>query len=161
MKKKQKMIARYWVLQMGTDCDGMDSGMAVGFSSKNEADAYADESNEWSDGLGYYVISDFEVLLAYCNDYNIGIPEYAFETMQPRQVFARKCSVTGEGMNSGWIVNDGDYYFKNEKDALAHAISMGYESLDEAYENEEFYYTEWTDEGDYEYEIIDGELVEI
>lgn len=74
-------------------------------------------------------------------------------------LFARQCSATGEGMNEGWIVNDGEYYFKYEEDALAHAKEMGYADLDEAYDNEEFYYTEWEDEDDYEYELIDGKLL--
>lgn len=155
------MIARYWVLQTRTDCDGANSGKAIGFASKNEADAYAVQSNEWSDGLGFSVTSDFEVLLSYCFDYNLGIPEYALEIMQPSELFARRCSVTGEGMNEGWVVNDGDYYFKNEEDALAHAISMGYEDLDEAYEGDAIYYTEWEDKEDYEWQIVNGKLVEL
>jgi hypothetical protein len=64
-------------------------------------------------------------------------------------------------MNEGWIVNDGEYYFKYENDALAHAKEMGYADLYEAYDNEEFYYTEWEDEGDYEYELVDGKLIEL
>ena len=33
--------------------------------------------------------------------------------------YARQCSVTGEGMNNGWVFGDGVFYAKYEKDALA------------------------------------------
>lgn len=33
--------------------------------------------------------------------------------------YARECSVTGEGMNAGWVFGDGVFYTKYEKDALA------------------------------------------
>ena len=33
--------------------------------------------------------------------------------------YARQCSVTGEGMNAGWVFGDGTFYAKYEKDALA------------------------------------------
>mgnify|MGYP003124208309 CR=1 FL=1 len=33
--------------------------------------------------------------------------------------YARECSVTGEGMNAGWVFGDGVFYAKYEKDALA------------------------------------------
>jgi hypothetical protein len=33
--------------------------------------------------------------------------------------YARKCSVTGEGMNAGWVFGDGVFYTKYYKDALA------------------------------------------
>ena len=33
--------------------------------------------------------------------------------------YARQCSVTGEGMNNGWVFGCGVFYAKYEKDALA------------------------------------------
>ena len=32
--------------------------------------------------------------------------------------WARCCNVTGEGMNNGWIWGDGDFYVKNQDDAM-------------------------------------------
>lgn len=29
--------------------------------------------------------------------------------------YARECSITGEGMNQGWVGDDGCFYFKYEK----------------------------------------------
>ena len=64
--------------------------------------------------------------------------------------FARKCSVTGKGMNDGYVFNDGEMYFYNESDLIV--FLRGREDnnylsddflLKEAYDNEEYYYTEW------------------
>lgn len=57
--------------------------------------------------------------------------------------YARTCDKTGEGMNEGFVFGDGEMYFKYEADALEYAISIGYESLEEAYEDEAYYWTEW------------------
>jgi glucan-binding YG repeat protein len=32
--------------------------------------------------------------------------------------YARKCDITGEGMNEGWVADNGEMYFANEEDAL-------------------------------------------
>jgi hypothetical protein len=104
--------------------------------------------------------------------------------------FARKCDITGEGMNEGFIVLDGMYYIKHEKDlvkwlrenyteAVYEDYSDDYEfntsSLTKRYfsevESDEevaelsylngiHYWTEWEDD-DYEWEEIDGKLIEI
>jgi hypothetical protein len=75
--------------------------------------------------------------------------------------FARKCDVTGRGMNEGYVIGDGEMYIKDESDMLSHVIEQGYSSLDEAYDDEYYYYTEWEDEDDFEYVMIDGVLTEI
>jgi hypothetical protein len=80
------------------------------------------------------------------------------ETMEK---FARKCDVTNELMNEGWVVNDGEYYIKNESDALQKAIEMGYGSIDEAYDDDVMYWTQWEEE-DYQYAIDkEGNIIEI
>jgi hypothetical protein len=71
------------------------------------------------------------------------------ETKQPIK-WARQCSKTGEGMNEGYCFNDGEAYFIEEADALEYAKSIGYDNLDDAYEHDAYYYTEW--DGEYEYE---------
>ena len=89
--------------------------------------------------------------------------------------YARKCSITGEGMNEGFVYCDGDMYFAHKqdlivklRDAYSKEISKDFVSelsdddlLDLSYEDNTHYYTEWEDEDDYQYEMIDGELVEI
>lgn len=64
--------------------------------------------------------------------------------------YARKCSKTGKGINEGFCFNDGEKYFKEEYDAILYAKELGYNSLDEAYEDEGYY---WTD-----LEIEEGEV---
>lgn len=64
--------------------------------------------------------------------------------------YARKCSVTGKGMNEGWVVEDHDMYFKKQKDAKAYVKSCGYRSLKQAYKDDFIYWTEWyQDEPEY------------
>ena len=46
-------------------------------------------------------------------------------------------------MSSGWCVNDGELYFKYEKDAINWAVSNGYKDLQEAYDDEVIYWTDW------------------
>lgn len=64
--------------------------------------------------------------------------------------YARRCDATGKGMNEGFCTGDGEMYFINESDVEAHAKKMGYETLDEAYGDGAYYYTEW--EAEYEIE---------
>jgi hypothetical protein len=73
--------------------------------------------------------------------------------------YARQCSITNEGMNEGWCFGDGQDYAKYEKDAIQLAKDYGYDSIEDAYEDEACYWTEWED--DYQYEEINGVLVEI
>jgi hypothetical protein len=76
--------------------------------------------------------------------------------------FARKCSVTGEGMNEGWCFGDGQDYAKYEHDAWSLASEYGYDSIDDAFDDDAVYWTEWQDEDDYEYyEDKNGNIIEI
>jgi hypothetical protein len=90
--------------------------------------------------------------------------------------YARKCSVTGEGMNAGWVCG-ADYYIKYEKDLIKHLKDVynnecGSYELDKLtgiinedklremyYESNYFFYTEWNDESEYNYVEIDGKIV--
>jgi hypothetical protein len=75
--------------------------------------------------------------------------------------FARKCSITREGMNEGWVFGDGEKYAKYEQDAQKIAFDYGYESIDDAYNDDACYWTEWDDESDYQYQLTNGKLEEI
>jgi hypothetical protein len=75
--------------------------------------------------------------------------------------FARKCSVAGEGMNSGWIAENSNEYFKYEKDALAWCKKNGYKSINQAFFRDEIYWTEWDVEDDAQYIVKDGEVIDI
>lgn len=63
------MDANYWVLGIGSDCDGYNRGHITAFSDRDEANNYADSQNEWSDGIRYIVTKSIDVLKEYCDDY--------------------------------------------------------------------------------------------
>lgn len=73
--------------------------------------------------------------------------------------FARVCDVTGEGMNEGWVVNDGWMYIKYEEHAIAHAKKNECD-LKEAYDTGFMYWTEWDPEEEDECYTADGQLIE-
>lgn len=75
--------------------------------------------------------------------------------------YARKCDFTGEGMNEGWCFGDGEFYAKYEQDALKHAQYLGYDDIQDAYNGEACYWTEWEDEDDFQYIVKDGQLIDI
>jgi len=77
--------------------------------------------------------------------------------------YARKCDITGEGMNEGWVADNGVMYFANEEDALQWCVECGYKDIQEAYDDEAIYWTDWYgDESDWMYiQLPSGELVEI
>lgn len=75
--------------------------------------------------------------------------------------FARQCDVTGEGMNEGWCFGDGQNYAKYQEGADKLSKDYGYDTFEEAYDDDVVYWTSWEDEDDYQYQMIDGKLVEI
>lgn len=83
------------------------------------------------------------------------------EPFEEGEKVARKCSVTGEGMNEGWVANDGDEYFKYEEDAIAWCKQNLKKSLKKAYDEGEIYWTEWDVEDDAQYIVKNGKVVEI
>lgn len=82
--------------------------------------------------------------------------------------FARKCDITKEGMNEGWVWYDGGFYTKYKEDTIKELRKDNEEQnelsdedlLEWAFEEEILYWTEW-EEDDFEYELIDGVLTEI
>jgi len=89
--------------------------------------------------------------------------------------YARKCSVTGEGMNNGWINEQTYEYFKYKKDVINYIKSImkkdpmitygGKRSDDDilevGYNYYDVYYTEWEYSEDMQYIEINGVLTEI
>jgi hypothetical protein len=67
-------------------------------------------------------------------------------------------------------VNDGEEYFANKSDLVKWLRDRNVDEynelsdeflLEEAYSLEEYYWTEWYDEEDHQYEMINGVLTEI
>jgi hypothetical protein len=87
--------------------------------------------------------------------------------------WARVDTATGKGMNRGFCVNDGDAYFVDKADLIKYLreelnVDENNELsdefiLEEAYAEEEYYFTEWdVEDSDYYYEEQpDGTLIEI
>lgn len=57
--------------------------------------------------------------------------------------FARKCDVTGRGMNEGYVFGHGEMYASDKESAIKLAYKYGYDSLGDAYDDDLCYYTEW------------------
>ncbi len=77
----------------------------------------------------------------------------------PEGLFARKCSKSGVGMNSGWCFEDGVSYAATEELALAEAKEYGCNTLQEAFDKEICYRTDWEELDDDEYYLTDGTVV--
>ena len=60
--------------------------------------------------------------------------------------FARRCDITGRGMNEGYCFHDGECYAIDKESALIIAKRYGYQSLEEAYKDGAYYWTVWEDE---------------
>jgi len=87
--------------------------------------------------------------------------------------YARRCDVTGKGMNEGWCWGDGAFYTKTKKDTVAELRKYN-PSKSDLYDNyliewaveeeEMLYWTQWytedIDEQGYYY-TEDGEEIEI
>jgi hypothetical protein len=65
--------------------------------------------------------------------------------------YARTCSVSGEGMNAGYCICDGEAYV-SEAVGIDYWLKehTTYESAEEAYEDGYYYYTTWEDEDEYD-----------
>lgn len=70
--------------------------------------------------------------------------------------FARKCSITGRGMNDGWCINEGDMYVHEETDMLRHLKETDYATLQEAYNDGYCYWSEWDADDDDTYFDAEG-----
>ncbi len=84
--------------------------------------------------------------------------------------YARQCDITGEGMNDGYVVGDGEMHIKYEKDLVALIRSWGVDEnnelsddfiLNESWQHEEWYWTQWECPTDLQYEEVNGKLIEI
>jgi len=62
-------------------------------------------------------------------------------------------------MNKGFVICDGEYYVSEEVGIdWWIAEHTTYESAEDAYEDEYYYYTEWEDEDDYDFEDEESDL---
>lgn len=83
------------------------------------------------------------------------------------KTYARKCDITGEGMDEGFCIGDGEMYIKYEEDLIKHLREIEEEKdvtdewlMSDWYQAGYYYWTEW-DDSDHQYAEVDGELVDI
>ena len=82
--------------------------------------------------------------------------------MTKNETYARRCDVTGQGMNTGFCIRDGAMYIKSEKHLSEHITNeTDYASVEDAYEDDYYYYTEWQDFYDHQFKVVGDELIEI
>tara|TARA_R110000744_G_scaffold203446_3_gene322321 strand:- start:33959 stop:34324 length:366 start_codon:yes stop_codon:yes gene_type:complete len=93
-----------------------------------------------------------------------------------RIFYARQCCITGEGMNEGYCIGDGEMYVKHEHDFIKHIREVEkegnpeYDSLvakgsltddfliQDYYQADYYYWTEWECDEDIQFEEINGKL---
>lgn len=85
-------------------------------------------------------------------------PSEVFPNLETPVYWARKCDECGKGMNSGYVVNGGEYYYCQDECLHKH---ISEKEFAERYEDSETYYTEWDDEDDFMFEEINNEVKEI
>lgn len=71
--------------------------------------------------------------------------------------FARKCSCCGKGMNTGYVINDGEAYYC--EDACFKKEYKDYDIEDLELGDSENYWTEWEIDTDIEYIQVNKELI--
>ncbi len=77
--------------------------------------------------------------------------------METSEKFARKCDATGKGMNSGYCINGGEKYIAEHLAMLQHITDeTDYSSIEEAYEDGYYCFTEWKIEENENYFDADG-----
>jgi hypothetical protein len=95
--------------------------------------------------------------------------------MEQQERFARRCDITGKGINEGYVLRDGDMYIASKEDLLEHLRGLHWEDADgnevnelgldddsfiEYFYNEEYcYWTEWEELDEDYYYTEDGEEI--
>jgi len=85
--------------------------------------------------------------------------------------FARRCDITGRGINEGYVFGDGELYFAEKEDLINHLRTLEWEDADgnlsqdltndedilEFFYNEDaYYFTEWDEVDEDEYYDAEG-----
>lgn len=66
------------------------------------------------------------------------------------EVYARKCDITGKGFNEGYCFGDGEEYAIDEASAIKIARNRGYETFEDAFDDGDYYYSDWIPDPDNE-----------
>jgi hypothetical protein len=81
--------------------------------------------------------------------------------MEEVKKFARICDITKKGINEGYCIMDGGMYIASEVDILKHLEEhTAYASIQEAFDEQYCYYTEWTELDEDGYYLADGTFID-
>lgn len=81
-------------------------------------------------------------------------------TILSSKCFARRCDVTGKGMNEGYCIDEGSYYASNEEAANELVKQFDCKDYNDAYESGIAYWTQWEDEDDKNYIMVGNFLID-
>ena len=70
------IIARYFVLSYGKDCDGHEAFNLSRFSNKEQAEELDNYCNEGSDGIRHVMTSDWSQVVEYCLEWDRDPEDY-------------------------------------------------------------------------------------
>ena len=117
------------------------------------------------DGHPYFVnnpLKHFKGHLYICLNYLWVFDSVGKNWVKGSRVFARKCYITGEGMNEGFCIQNGLMYIKNSDDLDMHIKNdTDYKSTSDALNEDYYYYTEWECPLDYQYKLENSKLVDL
>lgn len=83
------------------------------------------------------------------------------KNIEETEKFSRQCYMSGEGMNEGYYIECLGLYIKKTEDFLKYIkAETEYSSIEEAYEDEYYYWTDWHQD-EPKFELINGVLTEI
>ncbi len=101
-----------------------------------------------------------------------------YKMAQNIKLHTRKCCITGEGMDSGFLIGEGMMYIKYESDMIKHLREVEKDGnpdydklvaegrltdeflLDDYYNNDYYYYTAWACPAGIQYVEVDGVMYE-
>lgn len=97
-------------------------------------------------------------------DFGVQLERPNGEHIRTKERFARKCDITGKGINDGYFFDSNCFYIGSQEDAKKYVESLGYNWEEELKtvntKNEWFYWTEWEVENECFYDA-DGLQYEI
>lgn len=100
-------------------------------------------------------------------EYSVGIFDSVYIANKPKKTitmettkYARCCDECGAGMNEGYCIDSGSEYYCSEECLHKHYTAGEWNDMYRDGDGDS-YFTSWDDEDDYQYEMINGELIEI
>lgn len=140
IKDIESGIVREWTLQE-----------VINYINADRSGKWTDyDESDWVDGWMSWCEGEIYTLISATHEENENTIKHKFP---------RRCDITGMGMWEGYCFGDGQDYAMDKPSAEKLAKQYGYDTLEEAFEDGAYYFTEWEelDEDEwYESEYQDG-----